>query len=440
MKQQYPFPGGRAGRAVLWTALFLLLLLARDTLLTSCLVGFTTAQLLGMALAAVLALVFAVYNRRQLPFICRDRRLILAAVFAAGLLVPMLLKRDWQMMYFSILFCPLLAIAASFAVRWEQAAKAYVQMIAALAAYSLLCTYVLKGMAQGLPVFENASQWPFYNFGLSFVVTWPAWFRNFGIFREPGVYQFFLLLGLYLNNYAAQWDKPWKLWLCNGVLAVTMLSTFSVAGVAALGAFAVFLYWDKKYYRTRQGRWALAVAGLAVLAVLAHLAYTLMTQQFGGSIYYEFYDMFLRLTSGGESSSDRMNAVHTDLSYLLKNPIVGAPIAQVFESTAHNTSSTLILYAILGVAGGSLGLLVWVWMLWDRRRCLLGNLWLVGVMLLSFNTQNLVADVFFWLFPVLALAQRWSERPLEGHKHGQNLASPGPADPAGDCPGDQTGL
>ncbi len=30
MKQQYPFPGGRAGRAVLWTALFLLLLLARE--------------------------------------------------------------------------------------------------------------------------------------------------------------------------------------------------------------------------------------------------------------------------------------------------------------------------------------------------------------------------------------------------------------------------
>lgn len=440
MKQQYPFPGGRAGRAVLWMALLLWLLLARDTLLTSCLVGFSASQLLGAGLAAVLALAFGVYNRRQLGAICRDRRLLLAAVFAAGALLPMLLKRDWQMMYLSILFCPLLAIAASFVVRWDQAAKAYVQMMTALAAYSLLCTYMLKGAAQGLPVFENANQWPFYNFGLSFVVTWPAWYRNFGIFREPGVYQFFLLLGLYLNNYAARWDKGWKLWLCNGVLAVTMLSTFSVAGVAELGAFAIFLYWDKRYYRTRQGRLALAAAALAVAAVAAHLAYTLMTQRFGGSIYYEFYDMFLRLTSGGDSSSDRLEAVLTDLSYLWEHPILGAPIAQVLGSTSHNTSSTLLLYAIFGVAGGSLGLAVWVGMLWDRRRAVLGNLWLLGVMMLSFNTQNLTADVFFWLFPVLALAQRWSERPWKEHKHGQNLAAPGPADPAGDRPGDQTGL
>ena len=35
-----------------------------------------------------------------------------------------------------------------------------------------------------------------------------------------------------------------------------------------------------------------------------------------------------------------------------------------------------------------------------------GNLLLLVIFLMSFNTQNLVADVFFWLFPVMALVER----------------------------------
>ena len=31
---------------------------------------------------------------------------------------------------------------------------------------------------------------------------------------------------------------------------------------------------------------------------------------------------------------------------------------------------------------------------------------LLAALFLSFNTQNLVADVFFWLFPVMALTER----------------------------------
>lgn len=201
----YPFPEKKWVQVLLAGFLTALLLLARDTLITTCLVGFGKSQLLGMALVALAGLTFVLWNRHRLKEILTDKRMVWAGVFALALLGPMLIKRDWQLMYVSILFCPLTAILLSYFVSYQHLSKLYVCILSVLAGYSLLAAYVLKPMVMNAqmtaPVFYNSQNWDFYNFGLSFVVTWPTWFRNFGIFREPGVYQFFLVLGLYLNNY-----------------------------------------------------------------------------------------------------------------------------------------------------------------------------------------------------------------------------------------------
>ena len=85
---------------------------------------------------------------------------------------------------------------------------------------------------------------------------------------------------------------------------------------------------------------------------------------------------------------------------------MGANISSVLHGTNHNTSSTLILYAILGVGGGTLNVAAWAALVWKKERHVLGNLLLLVILFLSFNTQNLVADVFFWLFPCMALVER----------------------------------
>ena len=116
--------------------------------------------------------------------------------------------------------------------------------------------------------------------------------------------------------------------------------------------------------------------------------------------------MFLRLTTPSDSSVDRTSALMTDLRMFLDHPLLGAKIAPVLHGTNHNTSSTLILFAIAGIAGGVLHLISWIALLWKKERNVLGNLVLLLIFLMSFNTQNLVADVFFWLFPVMALTER----------------------------------
>ena len=116
--------------------------------------------------------------------------------------------------------------------------------------------------------------------------------------------------------------------------------------------------------------------------------------------------MFIRLTTDSDSMLDRQDAVTTNLQFFVKNPLVGDRIAEVLHGTNHNTSSTMLLFAILGIAGGTLNVAAWIALLWKRERNIAGNLILLVILFLSFNTQNLVANVFFWLFPMMALVER----------------------------------
>lgn len=408
--KQYPFPKNRWTGAVFGLYLFAMLLLARDTLITSVKLGFYKSQFLMLALMGLLGVVFLIYNRRNLRQIVTDQRLFLIlamTLFFAGVMV---LKRDWQMMYFSILLCLIFAAFLTYFTDSATVAKHYVVILTALSIYALIATYVLRklGYMDVIPrpdTVTNDAGMVFFDYGLCFAVDHRYWHRNFGIFREPGVYQFFLLLGLYLNIYRVRWEKEGVRWFFTIVLTVTMISTYSIGGFAELGLFAVFVYLDKKYYRTKLGRWVLIGCIAAAVAVVIAVLIEAQKPEFVYSPLYELYDMFLRLTTPSDSSVDRGSALATDLQVFLQHPLLGSKIAPVLHGTNHNTSSTLILFAITGVFGGLLHMATWVALLWKKERNVFGNLLLLLIFLMSFNTQNLIADVFFWLFPCMALIE-----------------------------------
>jgi len=398
------------GKVFFGMILFAMLLLARDPLISSCLIGFTKSQVLMLGLICLLGLVFLFYNRTQWKQIFADRRMVLLGLSAVVLLLPMAVKQDWQLMYFSILLCLFFAVFLTWFISWQEVAKYYVVILALLGVYSLVGMYLLKGPANDCrispPIFVNSAGMEFYNFGLTYVVPWPYWHRNFGIFREPGVYQFFLILGIYVNHYGVSWKRSWAMWMTTAVLAATLVSTFAIGGFVELGLLAVFLYFDKKYYRTTLGKGLGIAAIAAAAAMVVHIISEIRTPGFEQTIYYELYDMFRRLTTDSDSLVDRISAIFVSAGIFLKSPLFGDSVAGVLHGTAHNTSSTLILYAILGIAGGTLNVAAWIALLWKKERCVIGNLVLLVILFMSFNTQNLTADVFFWLFPYMALTEK----------------------------------
>lgn len=401
----YRLTENRTGKLLFGAFLFVLLYLTRTGLTASAIVGINRAQFLTLGIVCAVGAVFLVRNRGQWKELLLDKRMAVILLSAAVLLLPAVLKQDFQMMYLSVLLCLLIAVFCTYFISYRDAAKYYVCYLTVLAVWSVLAAYILRRLPDNgivsVPVFFTSRKVEFYNFGLSYVARFYVKNRNFGIFREPGVYQFFIMLSLFLNNYTVQWKKQRTMWIINVILAVTMLTTLATGGVAELGLFVILVFFEKKLYKDKK---MLIAAALLVVGVIAALAVICMQK---GELYWELYGMVVAKIFGGEASStDRLSALLIDLDYFLKNPILGEKIAPVLYAVEHNTASTMLMLAIFGIGGGALHLAAWTALVWDRQRHWGYNLILLIIMLLSVNTQNFIADQFFWLFPMMALTEK----------------------------------
>lgn len=401
----YPFPEKKIWKVLFAVYLFALLMLSRNGMLSCVLVGFYKTQILMLMVMGAGILTFAVVNRRELKQILTDRRMLAAAACGVLILLPMVVKRDWQLMYFSILIYLLFAVFLCYFVSMKDTAKYYVMILCALSVYAILATYVLRLLPDSgilnVHTFSNDKGRDYYNFGLAFVSITQVKERNFGIFREPGVYQYFLLLGLFLTNYTVEWKRSRDMWLANLILAVTMVTTMATGGVVCLGLLVIVVFFDKKMYRDKRVLWT--AIGLAAALVLV-LAVSFATQN---KIYWLVYNtLFEKFVNRSDSVTERTEAILVDVQIFLRHPIFGAGLSEVLHAVTNNTTSTLILYAVFGFLSGSLHVLAWVALVWKKERHLWANLALLVILFMGFNTQNLTGDVFFWLFPMMALLER----------------------------------
>ena len=405
----YSFPDKKVWKFTLAFVLLGLLILNRDGMYSMAVTGLYPALLGSYGLIGMLGIAFLAVNRKQLKAVATDRRLLVVLLSTVVMLLPMVIKKDWQLMYVNILLAIYIGIFFSYILRLEELSKHYVLIITVLGVLSLIALYVLRPLTDaGIlnpAIVKNAKKIEIYNYYISFVPLTFVKNRNFGIFREPGVYQYFILLGIYLNNYRVNWDREWKLWAVNGLLAVTMLSTFATGGVIELGLLCVVMFFDKGWYKERKLQIAAAVL---VAAAVGLVGYCIAVKN---GLYWALYDMFMKFRDNPESTGARVGSIFVNLEFFLKNPLMGAKLHDVLHLTGvsdaivTNTSSTMILFAAYGILGGIFGILGWIALVWDRDRRLWANLALLIVLFMSFNTQNLTADVFFWLFPYMALTQ-----------------------------------
>lgn len=400
----YRFPERKYNKTLIGLFLTAILLLSRESMYTMIVLEFTVTQLLTAFLLLVLGLVFLAANHSRLREIFTDPRIWAAGIFTAAMLIPMVAKQDWRLMYFSILLGLYVAVLFSYFSTVEEISKIYVVIMAVLGGYSLLTHYGLRYLAESgllkVPVFANYNGYAFYCFGFSMEPINYVTSRNFGVFREPGVYQFFLILALFLNNYRVNWEKSKNLWLINGVLAVTVLSTFATGGVIEMSLLAVVMFFDKKWYKTKLG---IGLCLGAIFAVGAVAAFIVIQK---GPVYWEMRYMFYKLVSPEESTVSRLGSIFLNLEMFLGSPLVGQPFPTVLHALQDNTSSTMILFAAMGILGSGIHVISWFALVWDKRRNLLVNFALVMVLFMSFNTQNLTWDIYLWLLPGMALLEK----------------------------------
>jgi len=402
--RQYPFPEHKIYKAGIGAALLALLLLTRDAMYSMMVWDFYTCQFLSIGIIAIFGIVFLAVNRKNIKEIFTDSRMWIIGLAILVTLFPMVVKQDWQLMYFSIILGLLFAVFLTYFLKLEAVAKWYVVTMCILGVWSLLTAYVLRlfvdnGMVS-MGFVTNSNGVEFYNFVFSIVPDTYVKQRNFGIFREPGVYQFFLLIALYLNNCVIAWDQERKLWLANGILGVTMLSTFATGGMIEMCLLFAVLFFEKKWYKNR---WILL--GLVIVCLLAGAAVGYLVAV-KNDLYYTFLDMVAKFTRNPESVGSRFGSISLGVETFFRSPLVGESVETVLHAMVDNSASTLILYNIFGILGGTLNVAGWVALTWRKEQKWFVNLALLVILLMSFNTQNLTWNIFFWLFPGMALTER----------------------------------
>ena len=403
----YRFPDNKLVKLCFPLALLILQMVARSTMYTSTFLGFTLSQAVMIGTIVLIGFTFLAVNRKKLKAVLTDRRMLLFGMAAMVILLPMLVKGDWQLMYFTILLSWFFAIFLTYFTTVEELGKYYVLILTALSALSLVGLFVLKPMVHmgwipGNP-FDSPGGWHMFNFGLTFVcdknLHMVNALRNFGIFREPGLFQIFLFVAIQLNNYTADWDRPWKMWTVNAILFMTLLTTFATGGVLALGIYIVFLFFDKGLYRDRRMQ---ILAAAVVAAGILLLVYALRK---GGSWAYELIGMVEKFVYRSYSFDARIESVVADAELFVSHPILGADMNEVVYAVPNNTATSAILFAVFGIVGGCVHVLSWAALAWRKERHWMMNVILMVILFIPFNTQNVMHDMFFWLFPAMALAQ-----------------------------------
>ena len=406
--KQYGFPENKLITFCFPVLLLALQMVARSTMYTSTFLGFGLSQVIMIGLVLTVGIVFLLVNRKHLKEILVDRRMIAFIGAAVVVMVPMVVKQDWQLMYFTILLAWFFAVFLTYFTTVQELGRWYVLIMTLLSVVSLLGLFVLKPLvlAGYLPElrFDSPGGWHMFNFGLTFVcdknIHMDDALRAFGIFREPGLFQIFLFVASQLNNDWVQWKKSWQMWAVNAVLFASLLTTFATGGVLALGLYIVFLFFDKGLYRDRR------LQILALAAIAAAIVLLIIALKQGGTWAYELIGMVEKVYKKTYSYTARLESVVADVAYFFHNPIFGANLADVMYAVPNNTCTSPIIFAVFGIVGGCVHVLSWVALAWKKERHWMMNLILMLILFIPFNTQNVIMDMFFWLFPIMALTQR----------------------------------
>lgn len=394
----YPLINSRMNNVLIFILMFILLYIGRDTLTSSSFLGFYLSQSITILILLIIISLFIVTNYKNFKNILRDIRIKILMFLTILFLFPMFIKQDWQLMYFSILVCIYFAIFLTFILEYNKIIKYFTLIIVFLSIYSLISTYMFKWFVINdfisIPMIVNGANTEFYNFGFSYVLAKNDYIRNFGIFREPGVYQFFILLALYFTLFIIKNEKRIKV-LFATILAITMISTFSTNGVIEMLLLFIVYFFDKKIYLNKK----IILSLIIIFSFLIVCLFFVINNK--STLYWTLWSQFKKLANSNVSLLPRINSIFLNIKLFLSHIFIGNTIKAVLYAVNHNTSSTLILFAIYGVFVGIIHLISWVILIFNDNRKNIVNILLLIIFLMSFNTQNLTTNIYFWLFPII---------------------------------------
>lgn len=301
-----------------------------------------------------------IYSGIVIVFLLRKKEIIINGdsekliILLCCLFGCMFLNRDIRFGYFFLALIFLTAYCICRLVSIDYIFEVYYKVISFLCVISL-CFFFLNvigfKLIEKLPVITNASGIRFYSvFFCNIPTTFDGFYRNWGPYREPGIFQMYVIISLVYGLFKKR-DRNWFNLL---VHIVTVVTTFSTTGYIALFFVIIALIFDNNK-ENLVAKMTIILSSFCVIFYLA-IGTDLLYKDGYGSVFGKIFGSYSSL-----SFNARLSSVIVNLRIFIMNPLFGKGITFVENNfpiiaqsilgytVVDNTNSICIIMSMFGI-------------------------------------------------------------------------------------------
>ena len=312
-------------------------------------------RLVAQVVLAVFLLFYLLIFKVGIP----KAKIQIFGIFSFFYLSSMIVNMDFRLGYFFMMIiyfiCMIITTIYTFDDIYCFFSNAmYIVCLVSLIGYAI--QLFIPRLLDYFPIIQNTSNINFYFLGISnLCFRTDVLVRNWGPFREPGVFQLFIVVAVIYELFR----KKKSNWIKLVVFIFAIITTFSTTGYIALGVviLAVVLM-NKNNMSIGQRRLLIGVVIVFVLLILYLSIFTdLIIKSDGyGSVFGKILGSYESL-----SYNTRMASIWTNIKIFFENPIFGKGITYVDNhysaiassmygmSIVDNTNMLFILLARFGL-------------------------------------------------------------------------------------------
>lgn len=387
-------------------SIFALIALESKTYISMYKVTNINALVILFALIIINVLYHNILKRKQIPF--NKRKVIVLLLMSSTLLFNKVATNDGSGFTFRLIILIVIAFFFSEIYTLDKFVYYFTEIMLFLCIYSLIATYAViffpSIFQEIFPVVHHGMKNMYFLDTVFCFVYLPEFgmqYRNYSIFSEPGVFQFYLNLTLILELWYKK--NTHNIMFRIGVYLVTLISTFSTAGLIVGGI--IFLYYFLSSSKGSNGfkvKIGIILTSLVIVFVGKFVFPDL------SALLYESINKFSGGDFGGSKYS-RVGSLYAYFNAWVEKPLIGwgyeRGISEVGEKflSQYTTDNTNTIFTNLGVYGsvyGGVYLLLFIKFFTQLKTNLITKIVTITAMLLSFNNENFIDStiIFCLLF------------------------------------------
>lgn len=384
-------------------SVFLMLYVSPDTLFFGT-NGNGSAKLMGYAVMLLLTLYWLLKGK-----VSKTHMSVSIALIFFGMLT--MFTTGFNIKYFYVFMLIILASFFCTSVKFEVFLEAYQKIMLFLSLYSfvsfLLCE-LTPTLISRFPVVVNEAGLRFYNliFDFSLVKMMYVTHRSFGIFREPGVYMFFLSIAMIFELFFVKENSKKRMLIHVVIYIAAMIVTLSSAGYIIL-TLVLMLYLLFGTKRTEN-------KNLKNIVFIICVGFMLW-------LYFDealFDEVFGKLSSDNYSKTSRLESITTNIRMIASNIehfFTGLGFSFVegnfryFSTDAATGDNTNTIFRIFSTYGFMyISVLIALWFsFFSKVKNKSLSISLFGVFCLCLFNESLIVNIILYIIAFYSLNEKF---------------------------------